>query len=128
MFSLQSMYPHEDEPFAGTPRHPSPSGHSTYTGAASEILSYFFPNYSREFTKPADNTGLARLWAGIHYCSDHIEGMKPGRCVARLIIRQIEASCIVRPDLCDSAAASVADCVSEQRAKEQAKGPQEGAQ
>lgn len=99
------------DPSPGTPRHPSyPSGHSTYAGAASEILSYFFPDYSGEFTKLADNTGLARLWAGIHYRSDHIEGMKLGRCVARLVIRQIEASCIVRPDPCDSAASSVADC------------------
>ncbi|MEA2564321.1 MAG: hypothetical protein QOH06_5825 [Acidobacteriota bacterium] len=99
------------DPSPGTPRHPSyPSGHSTYSGAASEILSYFFPDYSGEFTKLADNTGLARLWAGIHYRSDHIEGMKLGRCVARLVIRQIEDSCIVRPDPCESAASSVADC------------------
>ncbi|HYG64990.1 MAG TPA: vanadium-dependent haloperoxidase [Thermoanaerobaculia bacterium] len=99
------------DPSPGTPRHPSyPSGHSTYAGAASEILSYFFPDYSGELTKLADNTGMGRLWAGIHYRSDHIEGMKLGRCVARLIIRQIEGSCIVRPDPCDSAAASVADC------------------
>jgi membrane-associated phospholipid phosphatase len=90
------------DPSPGTPRHPSyPSGHSTYSGAASEILSYFFPDYAGEFSKLADNTGMARLWAGIHYRSDHIQGMKLGRCVARLIIRQIEESCIVRPDPCD---------------------------
>lgn len=90
------------DPSPGTPRHPSyPSGHSTYAGAASEILSYFFPDYAGEFTKLADNTGMARLWAGIHYRSDHIFGMRLGRCVARLIIRQIERSCIVRPDPCD---------------------------
>lgn len=89
------------DPSPGTPRHPSyPSGHSTYAGAASEILSYFFPDYSGEFTKLADNTGMARLWAGIHYRSDHVEGMKLGRCVARLVIQQIERSCIVRPDPC----------------------------
>jgi membrane-associated phospholipid phosphatase len=100
------------DPSPGTPRHPSyPSGHSTYAGAASEILSYFFPDYSGELTKLADNTGLARLWAGIHYRSDHIEGMKLGRCVARLIIHQIEKSCIVRPDPCASAGSSVADCM-----------------
>jgi len=91
------------DPSPGTPRHPSyPSGHSTYAGAASEMLSYFFPDYSGEFTKLADNTGLGRLWAGIHYRSDHIEGMKLGRCVARLIIQQIEKSCLVRPDPCDT--------------------------
>jgi membrane-associated phospholipid phosphatase len=99
------------DPSPGTPRHPSyPSGHSTYSGAASEILSYFFPDYAGEFTKLADNTGMARLWAGIHYRSDHLEGMKLGRCVARLVIRQIEESCIVRPDPCRAGSASSNDC------------------
>lgn len=99
------------DPSPGTPRHPAyPSGHSTYSGAASEILSYFFPDYAGDFTKLADNTGMGRLWAGIHYRSDHIQGMKLGRCVARLIIRQIEDSCIVRPDPCGSGSASSAHC------------------
>jgi len=100
-------------PSPGTPRHPSyPSGHSTYAGAGSEILSYFFPDYAGEFTKLADNTGMARLWAGIHYRSDHLAGIRLGRCVARLIIRQIEESCVVRPDPCDLATASGAECKS----------------
>jgi membrane-associated phospholipid phosphatase len=91
-------------PSPGTPRHPSyPSGHSTYSGAASEILSYFFPDYAGEFDKLADNIGMARLWAGIHYRSDHIQGMKLGRCVARLIIHQIARGCIVRDDPCAAA-------------------------
>lgn len=95
------------DPSPGTPRHPSyPSGHSTHSAAASEVLSYFFPDYTGEFTKLADNAGMARLWAGIHYRSDHIQGMKLGRCVARLIIEQIEHSCVVRPDQCDLATAS----------------------
>jgi hypothetical protein len=98
------------DPSPGTPRHPSyPSGHSTYSGAASEILSYFFPDYSGEFTKLADNTGMARLWAGIHYRSDHLQGMRLGRCVARLVIDQIERSCIVRPDPCDMPASHCND-------------------
>ena len=91
------------DPSPGTPRHPSyPSGHSTYSGAASEVLSYFFPDSAGEFTKLADNTGMARIWAGIHYRSDHLEGNKLGRCVGRIIIQQIERSCVVRPDPCDS--------------------------
>jgi membrane-associated phospholipid phosphatase len=98
------------DPSPGTPRHPSyPSGHSTYAGAASEILSYFFPDYAGEFTKLADNTGMARMWAGIHYRSDHIQGVKLGRCVARLIIRQIEHACIYRPDPCDTPASHCDD-------------------
>ncbi len=80
-------------PSPGTPRHPAyPSGHSTYSGAASEMLSFFFPDYRREFDRLADNAGMARLWAGIHWRSDHVEGMKLGRCVACLIIEQLRNS------------------------------------
>lgn len=79
------------DPSPGTPRHPAyPSGHSTYAGAASEILSYFFPDYTEDFDDLADNVGMARLWAGIHWRSDHVNGMELGRCVARLIIQQLQ--------------------------------------
>ena len=89
------------DPSPGTPRHPAyPSGHSTYAGAASEMLSYFFPDYTEEFDRLADNAGLARLWAGIHWRSDHVEGVKLGRCVARVIIEQLEESCICPDDPC----------------------------
>ncbi len=89
------------DPSPGTPRHPAyPSGHSTYAGAGSEMLSYFFPDYTEEFDRLADNAGLARLWAGIHWRSDHVEGVKLGRCVARMIIEQLEQSCICPDDPC----------------------------
>lgn len=89
-------------PSPGTPRHPSyPSGHSTYAGAASELLSWFFPDYREEFNRLADNAGMARLWAGIHYRSDHLQGMKLGRCVACMVIEDLKKSCIGRvPDEC----------------------------
>lgn len=77
----------------GTPRHPAyPSGHSTYGGAASELLSFFFPDYRRELDFLADNTGLARLWAGIHWRTDHTNGIQLGRAVACLIIDQLRRS------------------------------------
>ncbi|MEJ7870757.1 MAG: vanadium-dependent haloperoxidase [Rubrobacteraceae bacterium] len=85
-------------PSPGTPRHPAyPSGHSTYAGAGSEILTYFFPNDEMELDRLADNVGLARLWAGIHYRSDHEQGMKLGRCVARLVISQLESDGVPLP-------------------------------
>ncbi len=90
-------------PSPGTPRHPSyPSGHSTYAGAASEMLSFFFPDYTAEFDKLADNAGMARLWAGIHWRSDHVQGMKLGRCVAREIIATLQEGCICPPDVCST--------------------------
>lgn len=89
------------DPSPGTPRHPAyPSGHSTHTAAASELLSYFFPDYTEEFDRLADNGGLARLWAGVHWRSDHENGDRLGRCVARMVIEQLEASCICPADSC----------------------------
>ncbi|HYI11114.1 MAG TPA: Ig-like domain-containing protein [Thermoanaerobaculia bacterium] len=90
-------------PSPGTPRHPSyPSGHSTYAGAASEMLSFFFPDYTAEFDKLADNAGMARLWAGIHWRSDHVQGVRLGRCVAREIIAKLQEGCICPPDVCNT--------------------------
>jgi PAP2 superfamily len=91
------------DPSPGTPRHPAyPSGHSTYAGAASEMLSFFFPDYTAEFDKLADNAGMARLWAGIHWRSDHEQGMRLGRCVARQIINQLQRGCICPPNVCST--------------------------
>jgi membrane-associated phospholipid phosphatase len=52
-------------PTPGTPRHPAyPSGHSTYSAAAAFTLIAFFPQYAEDLLRLADNTGVARLWAG----------------------------------------------------------------
>ncbi len=90
-------------PSPGTPRHPSyPSGHSTYAAAASELLAWFFPDYREELNRLADNAGMARLWAGIHYRSDHNQGKRLGRTVACMVIAQLEGSHIPRtPDECE---------------------------
>jgi hypothetical protein len=90
-------------PSPGTPRHPAyPSGHSTYAAAASEVLSYFFPDYAGEFDDLADNAGLARLWAGIHWRTDHTAGQLLGRFVAQRVIAQLRNSCATAPpDPCD---------------------------
>ena len=88
-------------PSPGSPRHPAyPSGHATYAGAASELLSYFFPDYTEEFDRLANNAGMARLWGGIHWRTDCENGMALGRCVARMIIEQLQDSCICPVDIC----------------------------
>lgn len=98
----------------GTPRHPAyPSGHSTYAGAASAILRFFFgndpvppalratpaspfdlgaPRIGPELDNLADNIGLGRMWAGIHCRSDHTAGLRLGRTVARLGLEQLFAT------------------------------------
>lgn len=86
------------EPSPGTPRHPAyPSGHSTYSAAASEICSYFFPDFAPDFDNLANNIGTARLWAGVHWRSDHEAGAALGKCVARLLIAQLQRGCITAP-------------------------------
>lgn len=100
----------------GTPRHPAyPSGHSTYAGAASTILAYFFGNdptpnaltlglasttIGEELRNMADNIGMGRLWAGIHWRSDHEAGLKLGQVVACLVLRQLSSICGCQFDLC----------------------------
>lgn len=97
---------------SGTPRHPAyPSGQSTYAGAASELLEFFFGStpvfkgeqpskgagnaptpansIGKELDNMADNIGLGRMWAGIHWRSDHEAGLKLGRTVAQLVLRQL---------------------------------------
>lgn len=96
----------------GTPRHPAyPSGHSTYSGAASELLSFFFPDYREELDRLADNIGIARLWAGVHWRSDHTAGNKLGRTVACLVIDQLKRSgipLVPPPAHCDDVPPDVA--------------------
>ena len=82
-------------PSPGTPRHPAyPSGHSTYSAAASAILAYFFPDETKELQTLANNIGEARLWAGVHWRSDHDAGQTLGKAVASLVQKQLEKDCI----------------------------------
>src|SRR4051812_39620105 len=85
------------QPTPGTPRHPAyPSGHSTYSAAAARLLIEFFPRYREELCRLADNTGLARLWAGVHWRSDHTFGQRVGTAVAELVVDQLKATGIPR--------------------------------
>jgi hypothetical protein len=86
-------------PTPGTPRHPAyPSGHSTYSAAAAFTLIAFFPQYAEDLLRLADNTGVARLWAGVHWRSDHTFGQLVGRAMAELIINQLIDAEIVEED------------------------------
>ncbi len=87
-------------PLMGTPAFPSyTSGHSTFSSAGSRILELYFrtddieftvtsdglPGAVRTFKKLADcrnEIGMSRLWGGIHYRVDDVEGQKCGRKIA----------------------------------------------
>lgn len=79
----------------GTPRHPAyPSGHSTYSAAASTVLECFFDRWDNgrlagEFNKLAENIGEARLWGGVHWRTDDDAGRIIGNAVGELIIEQL---------------------------------------
>jgi hypothetical protein len=66
-----------------TPPFPSyTSGHSSVSGAASEVLAAFFPKDAAEMRRMAQEASMSRLYGGIHFRSDNEEGLGVGRKVA----------------------------------------------
>jgi membrane-associated phospholipid phosphatase len=97
--------PPDPSPSPGTPRHPAyPSGHSTYSAAASRVLGCLFEgfkdprpelagiNWKSEFKRLADNIGVARFYGGVHWQSDHDFGRQVGEAVGDLVIEQLNRS------------------------------------
>src|SRR5438093_162814 len=70
-----------------TPPFPSySSGHSTQSGAASEVLSYLFPDRADAFRGMADEAAISRLYAGIHFPSDNNQGIATGRQIGQRVV------------------------------------------
>jgi hypothetical protein len=105
---LKKPRPKDPDPSPGTPRHPAyPSGHSTYSAAASRVLGCLFEGYvdprsplkgldwKKEFETLADNIGRARLYGGVHWESDHLFGRDVGEAVGDLVIDQLNRSGIL---------------------------------
>lgn len=64
----------------GLPNFPSyTSGHSTFSGAAAEVLSYLFPSGATEFERQKEEASISRLYGGIHYRSDLEVGQAHGK-------------------------------------------------
>lgn len=64
----------------GTPNFPAyTSGHSTFSSAAAEVLSYFFPSEATQFRKWAEEAAMSRVYGGIHYRFDAITGLSQGK-------------------------------------------------
>jgi hypothetical protein len=67
----------------GLPNFPSyPSGHSTFSAAAAQVMSYFFPSGTESFAVMRDEAGISRLYGGIHYRSDIEAGKTHGGRIA----------------------------------------------
>jgi hypothetical protein len=64
----------------GLPNFPSyTSGHSTFSGAAAEVLSYLFPADAASFEAQKEEASISRLYGGIHYRSDLEVGKAHGK-------------------------------------------------
>ncbi len=62
------------------------SGHSCFSGAASEVLAWFFPTHARVLRKMGDESGISRVYGGVHYIFDNTEGLAQGAQIALLAI------------------------------------------
>jgi membrane-associated phospholipid phosphatase len=74
-----------------TPNHPSyPAAHGCYSGAISAALETLFPAEAESIHALADEAGMSRMWAGIHYPSDIEIGLVLGRAVATKVVEHAD--------------------------------------
>jgi membrane-associated phospholipid phosphatase len=73
----------------GMPNHPSyPSAHSCGTGAWQGVLTDAFPSERAMLADLAQEAGMSRVYAGIHYRFDFEAGQVLGRAAARLALER----------------------------------------
>ncbi|HEX2192709.1 MAG TPA: phosphatase PAP2 family protein [Acidimicrobiales bacterium] len=78
-------------PLLTTPTFPGfVSGHSGYSAAAADVLSYFFPSERATFQAKADEAALSRLYAGIHPRADNEYGAELGHKVGQAVVERIK--------------------------------------
>jgi membrane-associated phospholipid phosphatase len=69
------------------PNHPTyPSAHSMFSSPFATVLGYLFPRDADYFTAQAQEAGLSRIWAGIHFRSDVEVGLETGRAVGQKVV------------------------------------------
>ncbi len=78
--------------WTGLPNFPSyVSGHSVFSAAAADVLSYIFPTGASYFNAQAQEAAMSRLYAGIHYRTDITVGLTLGKTVADYTVRFAKA-------------------------------------
>jgi membrane-associated phospholipid phosphatase len=76
----------------GVPNFPAyVSGHSTFSGAAAEILGHLVPSQKVKFDAMAQEASLSRLYGAIHYKSDCTVGLSVGKKVGEFAIKRAMA-------------------------------------
>jgi len=74
--------------WTGLPNFPSyVSGHSMFSAAASDVLTYLFPSGAAYFSAQAQEAAMSRLYAGIHYPADIKVGLSQGQKVGDFTVR-----------------------------------------
>lgn len=64
----------------GVPNFPAYiSGHSTFSGAAAEILSHLVPERAADYQAMANEASMSRIYGGIHYRIDCTTGLEVGK-------------------------------------------------
>ena len=75
-----------------TPPFPSyPSGHSTQSSAAAEVMAELFPDRAAFYRARGEEASFSRIWAGVHYRFDVLGGEAMGRKVAEAVIARMRA-------------------------------------
>lgn len=74
-------------PVIPLPSHPSyPSAHSAVGKTAAVILSHYFPADKAEWDRMAEEAGLSRILAGIHFPLDHVKGKEQGEQIGKIAL------------------------------------------
>jgi membrane-associated phospholipid phosphatase len=78
--------------WTGLPNFPSyVSGHSDFSAAAADVLSYLFPDGASYFAGQAQEAAMSRLYGGLHYPRDITVGLVQGKSVAEYTVRFAKA-------------------------------------
>ncbi len=102
------------KPFMATPNHPTfPSGHSTFSSAAAEIIKHMIGNIPFSYTasivmpglpmkamemtrsfenldEAAKEAGMSRIYGGIHFTEDDVRGRELGQLVAKEVLAKVK--------------------------------------
>jgi membrane-associated phospholipid phosphatase len=76
-----------------TPPFPSyPSGHSTMSTAAAVVMEALFPDAARTYRHLAEEASFSRVWGGVHYRFDVVDGDSLGARVGRAVTRRMRGA------------------------------------
>ncbi|NIJ54937.1 phosphatase PAP2 family protein [Dyadobacter arcticus] len=73
----------------GLPNFPSyPSGHSTFSGAAAELLAFIFPSEKQKLDAMAAEASVSRIYGLIHYRFDCEAGLSSGHKIGEFAVQR----------------------------------------